>query len=120
MDVGSSRPRARTQEGPEVSDKFVDQVDHVPTTRTDAGESMTSGIDAPALVLVVVSVVAIVVALVALATGHLLIVALGVALAVLTGALGMSLFALTHQRIRNVERHWFAVHPGVPGQPPTV
>ena len=95
-----------------------DPVDHVRTTRTHAGESMTDNLIMPALVVIGLGLVAFVAMLTAFATNH---DGSGVALAVLACVafiVGSGWLAVEHHRVRRLEQRWYADHPGAKWQPP--
>lgn len=96
-----------------------DPVDHARTTRKHAGEAIKNGANAPGMLAVAAGVIALMGGLVGAATGHATIAVFGIVLAVVLGAVGLTWFAFTHRRVRDVERRWNDRHPGAATEPPT-
>jgi len=102
-----------------MGDSYPDPVDHARTTRQHAGESMKNGANAPGLLAVAIGVVALVVGLFAFATGHAIVGAVALVLAVVVGGGGLIWLVRAHRRVRAAERRWHTSHPAAPAEPPT-
>ncbi len=94
-------------------------VDYVRTTRKHAGETMKNSANGPGLIAVEVGLVAFVVAIFGFGSGHALVGAVAIVVALLLAGGGLTWLNRTHRRVREAEGRFLAEHPDVPAEPPT-
>jgi tetrahydromethanopterin S-methyltransferase subunit C len=102
-----------------MGDTSRDPIDHSRTTRQHAGETMKNGSNAPGLISAGLGVAAFVLGLAAFANGHPTSGWVGVAVAVVLGAIGGTWLYVAHRRVREYEIRLAQNRPDAEAPPPT-